>query len=144
MIPQQYVWLAWSSAFLIPWALLYWAFPAHRRAMLWAAVFTAQSWMLLAKIACDDSLLPIDHWTAVERTHYMESSKLFVPVDRPFWQDKDPRTGREPLYHVGLDDAPEWEYRGEALAPLKGYPGVLMARPKRKSKILDELDNFCV
>ncbi|WP_234375487.1 flavin monoamine oxidase family protein, partial [Streptomyces sp. CB01373] len=29
-----------------------------------------------------------DHWTAIERTHYMESSKLFVPVDRPFWLDK--------------------------------------------------------
>ncbi|WP_103503558.1 MULTISPECIES: NAD(P)/FAD-dependent oxidoreductase [unclassified Streptomyces] len=53
-----------------------------------AAVFTAQSWMLLAKIDCDDALLPIDHWTAVERTHYMESSKLFVPVDRPFWRDE--------------------------------------------------------
>lgn len=53
-----------------------------------AAIFTAQSWMLLSKIACDDSLFPIDHWTAMERTHYMESSKLFVPVDRPFWLDK--------------------------------------------------------
>ncbi|OEV30670.1 amine oxidase [Streptomyces nanshensis] len=53
-----------------------------------AAVFTAQSWMLLSKIDCDDALLPIDHWTAVERTHYMESSKLFVPVDRPFWLDE--------------------------------------------------------
>lgn len=52
-----------------------------------AAIFTAQSWMLLSKIDCDDALLPIDHWTAVERTHYMESSKLFVPVDRPFWRD---------------------------------------------------------
>ncbi|MDB1088888.1 NAD(P)/FAD-dependent oxidoreductase [Streptomyces sp. ACA25] len=53
-----------------------------------AAVFTAQSWMLLSKIDCSDELLPIDHWTAVERTHYMESSKLFVPVDRPFWLDQ--------------------------------------------------------
>ncbi|GAA3073299.1 hypothetical protein GCM10020000_67710 [Streptomyces olivoverticillatus] len=53
-----------------------------------AAIFTAQSWMLLSKIECDDSLFPIDHWTAMERTHYMESSKLFVPVDRPFWLDK--------------------------------------------------------
>jgi tryptophan 2-monooxygenase len=60
-----------------------------------AAVFTAQSWMLLSKIECDESLFPIDHWTAVERTHYMESSKLFVPVDRPFWKDIDPETGRE-------------------------------------------------
>ena len=60
-----------------------------------AAIFTAQSWMLLSKIACDDSLFPIDHWTAIERTHYMESSKLFVPVDRPFWLDKDEETGRD-------------------------------------------------
>jgi lysine 2-monooxygenase len=62
-----------------------------------AAVFTAQSWMLLSKIACDEGLFPIDHWTAIERTHYMESSKLFVPVDRPFWKDVDPRTGRETM-----------------------------------------------
>ncbi|SES30710.1 flavin monoamine oxidase family protein [Streptomyces qinglanensis] len=62
-----------------------------------AAVFTAQSWLLLSRIDCDDALLPIDHWTAVERTHYMESSKLFVPVDRPFWLDKDPETGRDTM-----------------------------------------------
>jgi len=42
------------------------------------------------------------------------------------------RTGREPRYHVGLADAAEWEYRGETLLPLKAYPGVLHARPKRK------------
>lgn len=41
MIPEQYVWMVWSCAFLIPWVLLYWAFPAHRQAMRWAAVFTA-------------------------------------------------------------------------------------------------------
>ncbi|MFD5752316.1 flavin monoamine oxidase family protein [Streptomyces sp. NPDC127033] len=67
-----------------------------------AAVFTAQSWLLLSKIACDESLFPIDHWTAMERTHYMESSKLFVPVDRPFWLDEavDDRgepTGRDTM-----------------------------------------------
>ncbi|WP_406115900.1 flavin monoamine oxidase family protein [Streptomyces sp. NBC_01014] len=65
-----------------------------------AAVFTAQSWMLLSKIECDDALFPIDHWTAMERTHYMASSKLFVPVDRPFWLDpavdaKGVPTGRD-------------------------------------------------
>ena len=41
MIPDQYVWMVWSGTFLIPWALPYAAFPAHRQAMLWAAVFTA-------------------------------------------------------------------------------------------------------
>jgi monoamine oxidase len=60
-----------------------------------AAVFTAQSWMMLSKIDCDEDLLPIDHWTAIERTHYMESSKLFVPVDRAFWRDRAPETGRD-------------------------------------------------
>ena len=60
-----------------------------------AVVFTAQSWMLLNTIRSDERLLPIDHWTAIERTHYMGSSKVFVLVDRPFWKDIDPTTGRE-------------------------------------------------
>jgi len=60
-----------------------------------AAVFTAQGWMLLSRIKTDDALLPIDHWTAIERTHYMGSSKLFAIVDRPFWRDQDPATGRD-------------------------------------------------
>lgn len=40
MIPEQYIWFVWSTAFLIPWALLYIAFPAYRRAMVWASLFT--------------------------------------------------------------------------------------------------------
>jgi hypothetical protein len=42
------------------------------------------------------------------------------------------RTGREPRYHIGLDEAPEWAYGGGPLAPLKGYPGVMWERPKRR------------
>ncbi len=60
-----------------------------------AVVYTAQSWMLLNNIKTDERLLPTDHWTAIERTHYMGSSKVFVLVDRPFWKDIDPATGRE-------------------------------------------------
>jgi hypothetical protein len=41
VIADAYVWLVWSSAFLVPWLLLYAAFPRHRRAMLWASLFTA-------------------------------------------------------------------------------------------------------
>jgi len=37
----QYIWLHWSSVFLIPWAILYGLFPAHRREMWWTSVFTA-------------------------------------------------------------------------------------------------------
>lgn len=40
MIPDEYVWLVWSSAFLVPWAALFVAFPQHRRPMLWASLFT--------------------------------------------------------------------------------------------------------
>lgn len=40
MVSDQYVWLLWSSAFLIPWLVIYAAFPRHRRAMLWASLFT--------------------------------------------------------------------------------------------------------
>jgi hypothetical protein len=41
MIPDQYVWLVWSITFLLPWLAAYAAFPRHRRAMIWASVFTA-------------------------------------------------------------------------------------------------------
>lgn len=37
---DQYVWFLWACAFFIPWVIIYIAFPAHRRAMLWASLFT--------------------------------------------------------------------------------------------------------
>jgi hypothetical protein len=40
-VNHQYIWLIWSSAFLVPWALLYVSFPAHRRVQLVASVSTA-------------------------------------------------------------------------------------------------------
>lgn len=40
MIPADYVWFTWASAFLVPWAALYWRFPLHRPAMRWASLFT--------------------------------------------------------------------------------------------------------
>lgn len=40
MIPDQYVWLVWSSAFLVPWFAAYVAFPRQRKGMVWASVFT--------------------------------------------------------------------------------------------------------
>jgi hypothetical protein len=44
------------------------------------------------------------------------------------------RTGREPLYHLGLDEQAEWMYRGEKLVPLKGFPGVMWERPRRRKR----------
>ena len=34
----HYVWVAWSTAFLLPWALVYLAFREHRHEMWWASV----------------------------------------------------------------------------------------------------------
>ena len=42
------------------------------------------------------------------------------------------RTGREPRYHTDVDQAADWTYRGETMAPLKGYPGVMWVRPRKK------------
>jgi hypothetical protein len=42
------------------------------------------------------------------------------------------RTGREPRYHVHLQDQVDWIYLGEPVSPLKGYPGVMRVRPRRK------------
>jgi hypothetical protein len=44
------------------------------------------------------------------------------------------RTGREPRYHLNLREAPDWAYHGEPLGPLKGFPGVMWERPKRKKR----------
>jgi hypothetical protein len=41
MIPLHYVWLAWASAFLLPWAALLLAFPQHRAVMVGASALTA-------------------------------------------------------------------------------------------------------
>lgn len=50
----------------------------------------------------------------------------------------DTRTGREPRYHLFLPESPEWAYRNETLSPLKGYPGVLQERTRRKKLDLPE------
>jgi len=68
-----------------------------REAAYPAVVTTCQSWLLSTRIHTDESLFPAELWTAIERSHYMQSSKTFVMVDRPFWKDIDPATGREVL-----------------------------------------------
>jgi hypothetical protein len=33
--------------------------------------------------------------------------------------------GREPRYHIAIDELQEWTYLGEKLGPLRGFPGVV-------------------
>ena len=58
------------------------------------------------------------------------SSKM-VNIPRALF---DGRTGRQPLYHVAIEDSPEWAYRYEKLRPLQGYPGVMWTGPKRRKR----------
>jgi hypothetical protein len=49
------------------------------------------------------------------------------------------RTGRQPLYHIAIEELQEWAYTGEPLVPLKGFPGVVWQRSKRKKRADHEL-----
>ncbi|MGH8438082.1 MAG: flavin monoamine oxidase family protein, partial [Pseudomonas sp.] len=68
-----------------------------------AVLTTCQSWLLTTQIECEESLFSQKMWMALDRTRYMQSSKTFVMVDRPFWKDKDPETGRD-LMSMTLTD----------------------------------------
>lgn len=41
------------------------------------------------------------------------------------------RTGRQPLYHLNIEEMQDWTYTNAPLVPLKGYPGVVWERPKK-------------
>jgi hypothetical protein len=44
------------------------------------------------------------------------------------------RTGRQPLYHIGIAELQDWAYAGEPLVPLKGFPGVVWERPRKRKR----------
>jgi len=66
-------------------------------------IATCQSWLLTTSIDTDESLFSQEHWMALDRTSYMQSSKTFVMVDRPFWKDINPKTG-DPVMSMTLTD----------------------------------------
>lgn len=68
-----------------------------------AVLVTTQSWLLTTSIDVDEALFSQDHWMALDRTRYMQSAKTFVMVDRPFWNDLDPETGK-PTMGMTLTD----------------------------------------
>ncbi len=87
-----------------------------------AVLVTCQSWLLTTQIECEEPLFSQKMWTALDRTRYMQSSKTFVMVDRPFWKDKDPRTGRDVMSMTLTDRLTRGTYlfdNGE------GQPGVI-------------------
>ena len=60
-------------------------------------------------------------------------SARMVNIPRALFQG---RTGRQPLYHAHLDELQDWTYTGGPLVPLKGYPGIMWQRPKRRKATL--------
>jgi lysine 2-monooxygenase len=68
-----------------------------------AVLFTTQGWLLTTSIDVEEELFSQAVWMAIDRTRYMQSSKTFVMVDRPFWHDIDPLTGR-PVMSMTLTD----------------------------------------
>ena len=58
-------------------------------------------------------------------------SPKMVNIPRALFTD---RTGREPRYHIAIDELQDWAYTGAALGPLKGFPGVVWERPKKPAK----------
>jgi lysine 2-monooxygenase len=87
-----------------------------------AVVTTCQTWLLSARIDCDESLFPAKLWTAIEKTHYMQASKTFVLVDRPFWKERDPKTGRYPMSMTLSDRMTRGTY---LLDQGEGRPGLI-------------------
>jgi len=63
---------------------------------------TCQSWLLTTQIAVEETLFSQKLWMALDRTRYMQSSKTFVMVDRPFWNDL--RADGWPLMGMTLTD----------------------------------------
>ncbi|UUU25877.1 flavin monoamine oxidase family protein [Streptomyces sp. DSM 40750] len=87
-----------------------------------AVVFTGQHRLLNSRVACDDALLPGPVRSAIERTHYMSSSKLFALTDRPFWLDVDAATGRDVMGMTLTDRLPRSVY---LFGREPGRPGVM-------------------
>jgi len=62
---------------------------------------------------------------------YERARKKMVNIPRALFES---RTGRQPLYHIGIDERPEWAYAEEPLVPLKGYPGVVWERNRKRKR----------
>lgn len=69
-------------------------------------------------------------------TYERARSPHMVNIPRALFRS---RTGRQPLYHIGIAELQEWAYTGEPLVPLKGFPGVVWERPRKSKRTRDEI-----
>jgi hypothetical protein len=66
-------------------------------------------------------------------------SPHMVNISRALFES---RTGRQPLYHIGIQELQEWTYTGEPLVPLKGFPGVVWQRSKKRNNRFHDGEPF--
>ncbi|WP_369573970.1 flavin monoamine oxidase family protein [Acidithiobacillus sp. IBUN Pt1247-S3] len=62
-----------------------------------AVLVTCQSWLLTTSIEVEEGLFSDRLWMALDRTRYMQSSKTFALVDRPFWKNPADPVNAHPL-----------------------------------------------
>ena len=65
----HYVWLVWSSAFLLPWILLYMLFPQHRNVM-WRASLVMMPFGLTEPIFVPEYWNPPSLFELAQRTGF--------------------------------------------------------------------------
>jgi hypothetical protein len=76
-------------------------------------------------------------WCGTPITYERARSPHMVNIPRALFSG---RTGRQPLYHIAIEELQEWAYTGEPLVPLKGFPGVVWQRSKRTRR--NDLDGM--
>lgn len=123
-LPDTYVWLVWSSAFLLPWAVLFAAFPQYRRVMLWASIFTTP-FGLTEPLFVPEYWSPPSLWNLARSTGFDVESLIFCfgigGVGAVLY---NVLTGRrlEPLPQ-SVREAPDHRFHRAALSvPLVAFP----------------------
>ena len=117
--------------------------PASRRAHGAAYATYVGSWKKRFRITRGEDILTRyeDETTKTARS-FCSHCGTPVVYERPSWRHMvnipralfSGRTGRQPLYHIAIEELQEWAYTGEPLVPLKGYPGVVWQRSKKKKR----------
>ncbi len=76
MIPNQYIWVVWALLFLIPWAIIFYAFPYYRKTM-WAVSLTTAFFGLTEPLFVPEYWNPPTLFDLAQRTGFDLESLIF-------------------------------------------------------------------
>jgi hypothetical protein len=66
------------------------------------------------------------HYVFAKTTSRLKQNQWLTP--------RAPAPTVEDGYHAGIDELQDWIYTGEPLVPLKGFPGIVWQRARRKKR----------